>query len=605
MTVAGPARPGTTAATVAFALSTVGVAVVAWAYAAARAGYGGAQAGYGGAQAGYWAGQALVFLPVAGWLLAARRVAARPAALLVVGLAANQYLLKWAYSPLEFRFPDELQHWAATTTLVRTGLLFTADPGLPAAVHYPGLEEMAAAVVGLTGLPVTAAGLVVAGVARLVFVAALYATVAAAGARPRTAALACVVYATGLHYLFFDAMFLYQSAALPFLMLAVWATRYRRGTGVGAVALGAVAILVATVSHHVTSAVLAGTLALLAGFDLLRRAPGRRRTLLLAGVAALAVAGWVGLAARDVLAYLGSPARTAVASVLALVTGDGQAPAAAPAGSPLWSMAVQGGCLLALFGLYLAGARALVRGRRYGAWRCAVLAGGLLFFAGSALRFFGAQGPELAGRAATFTFVPMSVLAAGVLAGWRERRRVPGPGRRAVAVPVLAALGMLALLATGARLGGWPPAWGRLPGPGYLVGGYERAVDPLGVAAARWSRNWLGADQRVAADLTGAALIFSYGGADPVASAARLYDDLAWGFADEEVLQDLAVTSLWVDLRTATSAPADRVLFLNDPRAGRRDTGLGRDRLAKFDALADIARVYDNGTIRIYDMGRV
>ena len=31
--------------------------------------------------------------------------------MLVMGLALNQYLLKWMYSPDQFRFPDELQHW--------------------------------------------------------------------------------------------------------------------------------------------------------------------------------------------------------------------------------------------------------------------------------------------------------------------------------------------------------------------------------------------------------------------------------------------------------------------------------------------------------------
>ena len=42
--------------------------------------------------------------------------------------AVNQYLLKWMYSPDQFRFPDELQHWLATSIINESGVRAFALP---------------------------------------------------------------------------------------------------------------------------------------------------------------------------------------------------------------------------------------------------------------------------------------------------------------------------------------------------------------------------------------------------------------------------------------------------------------------------------------------
>jgi hypothetical protein len=98
----------------------------------------------------------VVFTPVVTRLLSPRRTGVAESFLLVMGLAVNQYLLKWMYSPDQFRFPDELQHWLATTVVMESGQLFRPNQALPPAVHFPGLAEMGAAVAELTGLPVAA-----------------------------------------------------------------------------------------------------------------------------------------------------------------------------------------------------------------------------------------------------------------------------------------------------------------------------------------------------------------------------------------------------------------------------------------------------------------
>jgi hypothetical protein len=279
-----------------------------------------------------------------------------------------------------------------------------------------------------------------------------------------------------------------------------------------------------------------------------------------------------------------------LAALTRLATGGQSTAATTTGGSPLWAMVVQAASLLALFALFLVAARRAVRARTRSPWRWFLLLGGLAFFAASSLRFLGAQGPELAGRASTFTYLPMSILAAGIVIRWRPRWRV---------VPAGLMLALLLLVA--ARVGGWPPSWAQLPG-GYLVSGYERGVDPLGLAAARWTRTALGTGNRVAADLNGYTLVSTYGGQDPVGEAAALYDDEEWGLSDEQVLQDYAISYLWVDARVASQRPASGSLFPQDHQAGRRTSPLSSSRLSKLDQLSGADRIYDNGSVRIYDV---
>jgi hypothetical protein len=589
------AAPSLGRAPEALALSCAGVLLVALAYGRGRT---------GGAYAMplYWVGQLLVFGPVAARMLARRLAGTGEAFALTIGLAVNQYLLKWAYSPDQFRFPDELQHWVSTTTLVETGQLFHANHALPAAVHFPALEEMCAAVVAMSGMSVTNAGLILAGVAHVVFVGALFMLARRTGVGPAVAGTACVIYATGIHYLFFDSMYIYQTAALPFLVLAVWASRRWRVAdrmtwpfGV----FGAVSIVVVSVSHHVTALVTVATLALIAACEFVAGRRARpRETLLLALVGLATVAAWFGLVARDVVGYLGMPLLLMLGAVARLAGHRAAAAAPAGGGGQLWTLAVQAAGLLVLLGVFALWSYPVVRAGRRSAWQYALLVGGVLFFAANGLRFVGAQGPELAGRAATFTYLPMSLLAATAVRRFGLRAQ-GGVWRRVLAGRIVVGTLALLLLALGARVGGWPPLWALLPGP-YLVSGYERSIDPDGVAAARWMAQALPHGQRVAADSTGWNLVSTYGRQDPVGEASALYYATTWDTPSEQLRQRLAVDYLWVDLRLTRQTPWSGAYFPVDPQAGRHPAPMSMAVLTKFDHVPGISRIYDGGPIRLY-----
>lgn len=582
------------------AVSSLGVVLVA-------VGYAGGRQGTAGAIAAYWIGQVVVFTPVVVRLNSRRLAGTAESFLLVIGLAVHQYLLKWMYSPDQFRFPDELQHWLATTIIMDTGALFRPNPALPPAVHFPGLAEMGAAVAELSGLPVTAAGLLVAGVAHLVFVGVLFAAVLRAGNSPAVAGVACAVYATALHYLFFDSMYLYQTAALPFFLLAVWATRrWRTEGGWPFAAIAGLSVAVTTVSHHVTAFALVATLLLLGGTELAIGRPRRWSALVMPVIAAAVVAAWIGLVATDVIGYLQAPIDRIGQSLSQLVTGG--ASGAATPGIAIGQLALQGLGLAGLFVLYVAVARDMLRRRDADAWRWAALIGGAVFFAGNGVRFLGSNGPEAAGRLGTFTYVPISIIAALALvhAVPIVPRRAPAPpvasAGRTVVVRVAAGSALITLLMIGARAGGWPPVAALLPGR-YLPGAFERSVDAYGVAAARWELRTLGPGNRVAGDVTAVSLASTYGRQDPVREAAPLFYATEWGLDEDDLARKLDLDYLVVDRRLGEDLPESDSYFENDPQAGRITRPLTAQQLGKFDSLIGMDRLYDNGAIRIYRVG--
>ncbi|GAA4937451.1 hypothetical protein [Actinoplanes utahensis] len=594
------------------ALSSLGVVLVALAYAGGRH-----EASW--AMAAYWIGQVIVFSPVVFRLLS-RLAGVAESFVLVMGLATNQYMLKWMYSPDQFRFPDELQHWLATTLITESGELFRQNNALPPAVHFPGLAEMGAGLSLLTGLPVTAAGTIVAGVAHLIFVGWLFAAVLRASDSPAMAGVACVTYATAMHYLFFNSMFLYATAALPFFMLTVWAhRRWRTGGANRFLALAAVGITMTTVSHHVTAFALVGTLLLLSLTELALDRPRPWATLTVPALALAVVCCWIGFVAQDVIGYLEAPVQRLAAALHQMFGG---AAAAAEAGAakpvPLVQLAVQGLGILGLLVLFLAVARDMILRRDRDAWRWAALVGGAVFFAGNGARFLGSGGPEIAGRLSTFTYVPMSIIAAIAIvhavpvvppkdSHGRRWLSPPPPGvavttGRRLAGQVYIGTTLITLLMVGARTGGWPPVSALLPGP-YIPAAYERSVDAYGVDAARWQDRHLPRESRVGGDITAVALSSTYGRIDPVREVGDLYWATSWGDAEEETARQLALDYLVVDRRLGELLPMDGAYFQGDPMAGRITEPLSDAQLGKFDTTGSISRLYDNGNVRIYRLG--
>ena len=588
-------------AALAVLLMAAGVLAVSIAYAAGRANAGAGGTAHAAAVAAYWLGEALIFGPPAALALGRPQPGEQAAAWLAVALGTATYLVKYLYSPSFFEFPDELEHWRTLVTVLTTHHLFGANYALPISPDYPGIEVVTSALISLTGLGVFAAGLIVAGLAHLVFTTALYKLFRQVGGTPQIGLAAVTCYATNPHYQVFDAIFGYQTLALAFFALALLALRtatqpVQPGVGrtrvIGTWVLAAVFAVATAATHHVTSYMLAGTALLVAATTTVTTATTRRRAAIAApagfavGCGAI-VALWTWRVAPATVSYL-SPAVSSLAdSVRSALAGHipkspGTAALPAPLADRAASYAV---ALLIMAGIPL-GWRRIWRTKRADPWALALGAGAALYYPCVALPFIIADGSELAGRMLTFVYIPVGYTLAVTLVSWPQTPRAKAAKAAVVAI----------LLAGGIAMG-WPPWWERLPG-GYVVDAFDSGITTESVAAATWAAATLAPGQRVAADYTNNLLMGTYGGLNPVNDVAALFCGGQWTAADAVLARQQAIKYLVVDLRTSVYRNPDGSDFIDSTTAC--PTPVPLPDLRKFDSVAGMTRVYDSGNIVVY-----
>src|ERR1700761_9014192 len=217
----------------------------------------------------YWLGQLLILVPVAGRLLSRRPLSNGGTITLITVVTVAEYFLEVNYSPLGFAFNDEFLHWSGTTNMLATGKLFEVNYGLPIGTYYPGIEEVTSALISATGLSVFEAGLIVAGIAHLLFILFLYLAFCVAIRSHRIAGIAILIYFSAPALTSFNSMFVYETLALAFFGFCIVAglrsaieksASDRRRWFIVAV----LCILATTITHHVTSYMLTVFLVLVA-----------------------------------------------------------------------------------------------------------------------------------------------------------------------------------------------------------------------------------------------------------------------------------------------------------------------------------------------------
>ncbi|MBE3561717.1 MAG: hypothetical protein IMW89_21220, partial [Ktedonobacteraceae bacterium] len=235
----------------------LGVLSLAHAYTSARS-------GAAGAEFFFWAGLLLIFVPSSIRLLSPASSRFERITLLCI-MGIYFCLTPVLSSPFSFSSYDEFLHWRTADDILRTRHLFKTNTMLVASPFYPGLEIVTNALSTLSGLNTFAAGHIVIGIVRLVMMLSLFMLYERITESARIASIATLIYMTNPHFLTFDAMFSYESIALPLAMFAVFAiarhdkpTRENRWmVPVAWIALAAVAV-----THHMTDFVFDGLLVL-------------------------------------------------------------------------------------------------------------------------------------------------------------------------------------------------------------------------------------------------------------------------------------------------------------------------------------------------------
>ncbi|HEY1833048.1 MAG TPA: hypothetical protein VGG08_01320 [Solirubrobacteraceae bacterium] len=558
----------------------------------------------------FWAGILLVVVPPAVRLcgLAASRTERITLALLT-GLGA--YLAKVAYNPTKLSFSDEYIHLRSIADDLASGHLFSFNPVLPEASHYPGLGDIVGGLVRLTGVPISTAGVLAIGSARLVLVLAIFMLLERLSGSARVAGLGCLLYGANPNFLYWSAQVSYESLALPLVVFTLYLVlrRTQDGPERGVAALAGLSILAIVVTHHLSSYFLAIMLCAWTATVLWRRrvrgVRGEYSPLRLTLLAVCAIGVWLVGFAPVTGQYLGSIAASTGGGLFNVITGASATRklfsgggVVAPAWERLLGLAAVG---LTLLGLAVA-TWLLWRRRRSQPLMLAPLLLALCYPALLPLRFIGSAA-ETSNRSTEFLYLGVGSLLS--VAVFELRGRFAGRAR-AFGATVVCALSVVVFL------GGVTVAWQyaeRLPQDRaaaaipYEIGASARSAD-------EWTEHELGPGHRFASDFLDHLGLATYGRQRTLwapVDHVSAWELMAPTRVEHLVRRAVALGRIeyaLVEDRLVDGVPASGFYFdKGEPGSIGRTLPLDPRALDKFAHAPGVSRVYDNGEQQIYAVG--
>lgn len=571
----------------------------------------------------YWAALVGLFLPVAirvAWPSVSRQE--RIGLIVVLGTAL--YLVKVLQSPGAFIQFDELLHVPTAIAILDEHRLFSLNSLLPVSPLYPGMEIATTAIANLTGLSIFWSGVLLLAVARVIFVLSLFLLFEIVSGSSWIAAIACLIYMSHSGFLLFHSMFAYESLAFTFLVLVLLSEAFTASVSnyrTPLLFLTLPLLCALAVTHHVTSwfaAVL--LLVLLIVRFACGSSPAQNWGAAAVGCLAFVTClAWSQLMGNPVEGYLGPVFASGWKEVYQLVTGQslGRKLFVAEDGSglPIWqSLTTLVAAGLTCIGLAIGFFRALalrdpantISVRRPYLWavgignnaRAVLLTVLTIGFPVSVLLRLTRAGWQVGNRAGAFVFLGVGLVGAvGIVYFW-----LSGSESRPRTLAVASALTILFI---GGAISG--SAQTAVP-TGYKVSADALSIEPLGVAAATWTREKLGDGWRFAADRVNRLLLATYGRQRLITTIQDKIDVSGMLLGDQLSDEDLnTITSgkvdfLLIDLRLGRALPVVGVYIEQGEDPHLHAAPPSTKALLKFNQRPGVSRTFDVGPIQIYDV---
>ncbi len=552
----------------------------------------------------YWLSLLVMFIPCA-VMIVSKAASDRDRVIVSIALAMGILVARFVLYPNLFAYHDELMHMNTVRLIIDKHRLFIQNSALPVSTYYPGLEVATAGIRDLTGVSEHMAGMVVLGLSRLIMTISLIGIGQRITKSIRIGCIAALVYTTNPQYLWFNSQFSYQSLALPLTLAVVYiiltaTNRSRRSTIVGAsmVAMGV------AVSHHLTSVALLAALVVWWRIERTRRNETLQARVVgnVAGILALFLLVWTATIGGAIISYVAAIGQNSYDSLLQFYRGQDRHELFSDYSgyrTPMWervlSLSSVAFIMLGLLPAALA-ARSWLKRRNSIAIFLAlvgltypIIPGGHLTRATS----------EVSDRASGFLFVGL-----GFLFAWWIATRLDVTK----AFTRHAVLAALVVLFVGGTVVGSGPQWLRLPGP-YQAAADNRSVDQYNLDTSRWMASNLTSDNHVLSDRINRLLVSAIG---RQYSVTHIGDGVEGSpvFFDPEVTKNVtdtlkqgAVTYIVVDRRLSTQLPRVGV-YLEQGEEGsyKHAVPINPLALSKFDAVAGVSLVYDNGQVAVYDV---
>jgi hypothetical protein len=571
----------------------------------------------------FWLGLVVLYLPIALRLL--REDVSREERIgLVVLLGTALYLVKVLQSPTAFIQFDEFLHVRTAIDILEKDHLFSRNSLLPVSPLYPGLEIATTAIANLTGLSIFWSGVLLLFVARVVFVLSLFLLIEIVSESARVAGIASLIYMAHSGFLFFHAMFAYESLAIMFFGLLLLSETFtsRSPKFIPPLLCMTLPFLAAlTVTHHLTSAFAAMILLLLAFAHMVCYNSRQQvlRAVAIACIVILLLAAWTLRVGNSVESYVAPVFDSGWLEFSKLLTGESNGRklfvAEDGSGLPAWQRyAALAAVAFTSLGLAIGFFRTLALQNTSSSspvehsrlWpigignnaRAVLLAALTLGYPISVLLRLTRAGWEIGNRAGAFIYFGVGlVCAVGIAAFWLRGSKSK---LRTSAVGVV-----LTIIFVGGAISG--SAKTAVPS-GYKVSADALSVEPIGVAAAAWTKETLGRGWRFAADRINRLLLSTYGEQRVITGLQDKLDVSSLVLGDELSAEDMnTITSgkvdfLMVDARLAKALPLVGVYFETGEDPLIHEAPPSSEALRKFNRLRGVGRTFDNGPIAIYDV---
>lgn len=554
----------------------------------------------------------LIYTPSAA-LVMSRRLSDRVRVWFTLYMSLALLATRFMLYPTQFVYHDELINYRVLLSIDSTRHLFTSNSLLPAAADYPGMEIATATIHQLTGLSLHSAGIIVLLTVRVIMTLALIRIIQRISKKLTVGCLAALIYTVNPQYVFFNSTFAYQSVALPLCFFGIYVFAVHRTPQRFVTVVPAVAVVVTVaVTHHLTSVALVVVLWVWYLFTLItRQAVSQLLPFTIISTAVVAVRLW--LARSVVVPYISGIARNSILNLIDFISGKSNHKFFTDASgthNPAWQIALSIASVLIITSTLMPALWLAIVKRRLLSAAVTVLFTIAVIYPLIPIGHLTAATSEVADRSSGFVFVGLGY----VIATWWLRdfpfHRHSNSGRFTIARHTWLLILGLTVCFVGGTIIGSGPDW--LHGPGsYLVSAENRSVDQLALQAADWEGQNLPQGSRVQTDRVNGLLAAVYGDQHVLTSLADGINTSSLSTlllapptpTDINVACQAHVEYLIVDERLATSLPHVGIYIDGgEYPSGTRTQPPPLSALTKFDDVPGAERIFDNGTIRIYDL---
>lgn len=571
----------------------------------------------------FWSALFLLAAPIAFRLVGPGVHRMERIALLLL-LAECSYAINLLFSPTRLSHFDEMLHWITAADIVRTRELFSENTLLPISPLYPGLEILTTGLANLSQMPLFGTMIVILVVLRGLLITVLFLLYEKISGSAWLAAVGCLFFMGNSSYVLFDALFAYESLAIVLLGLVLFTSMEdRTAQHVGRRPSILVVLITAAlaVTHHVTGAVAAMLLAWVAVLKILSRHSGweRRSAAVIAAIAVIMMVAWSFRIGNPVVNYLGPVLQAGIKGAFHSATGAKQTREA--------FVAADGTHMpLALQWLGIASVAIIAAGLATGFMRSLALGSerherGMWFTLLNSTRCRWVNHHGILLTLLTLGW-PLSIILRLTPGGWEIGNRMGpyvffGVGF-VVAVAITrcrnklchaSAAAAVACAVTVVYVGGVVTGWGvDAAGTHYKVEADAASIEPMGIDAAIWTREWLGPHNRFVTDRINQLLIAAYGDQTTVTTLAG-DDDPSYLFVWPDVSAGTVATLkiddvdyMLTDLRITTARPVLGIYFNPGEDEFVHAHPPLSSALLKYDSQPLVGRLFDNGYEVIYDM---